>query len=327
MSQAPGATLGATLGDIAERFELTLHGDAEHRVRGVCTLENGRADGLAFLANAQYRKWLAGTRAGAVILREADRADCPAHALVAQDPYLSYAHVATWLTQDDTPPAVHPAAHIDPEASVGAGCSIAAGAVIEAGVTLGANSQVGANAVLCAGVTIGARAKIAPGAVIGSRGFGMAPSPTSWVDVPQLGSVRIGDDVEVGANTTIDRGALDDTVIGHGVKIDNQVQIAHNCVIGDHSAVAGTVGMAGSTRIGARCMIGGACMISGHLSVCDDVILTGGTMLTRDITQPGMYSGGWPASDNAAWRKQVARLRRIEQLNDRVKRLESDDRS
>lgn len=321
-----GQTPGATLGEIAERFDLQLQGDPGHRVRGVCTLENGRPDGLAFLANKQYTKLLPATQAGAVILRAADAGDCPGHALIAKDPYLAYARVASWLMADEAEPVIHPAAHIDPTADIGRGCAIGAGAVIEAGVRLGDGSRVGANAVLCAGVTIGARANIAPGAVIGSRGFGMAPSPEGWVDVPQVGSVRVGDDVEVGANTTIDRGALDDTVIGNGVKIDNQVQIAHNCVIGDHTAIAGTVGMAGSTVIGARCMIGGACMISGHLRVCDDVILTGGTMLTRDINAPGMYSGGWPASENAAWRKQVARLRRIDQLADRVKALESKAR-
>lgn len=314
---------GATLGELAQRFELELRGDADHRVTGVCTLANGRADGLAFLANKQYRKLLADSGAGAVILAAADADGFTGNRLIARDPYLAYAHVASFLTADDQPAAIHPAAHVDPSAELGSNCSVAAGAVIEAGVVLGDDCQLGANVVLCAGVTIGSRCKFAPGAVVGSRGFGMAPSPQGWVDVPQVGSVRIGDDVEVGANTTIDRGALDDTVIGNGVKIDNQVQIAHNCVIGDHTAIAGTVGMAGSTTFGQRCMIGGACMISGHLSVCDDVILTGGTMLTRDINQPGMYSGGWPASPNADWRKQVARLRRLDQLNGRVSKLES----
>lgn len=314
---------GVTLGELAQQFDLELRGDPDHRVTSVCTLANGRPDALAFLANKQYKKLLAECAAGAVILAEQDADGFAGNRLIARNPYLAYAHVATHLTADDTPASIHPAAHVDPSATLGANCSVGASAVIEADVTLGDNCQIGANAVLCAGITMGARCKVAPGAVIGSRGFGMAPSPQGWVDVPQVGSVRIGDDVEIGANTTIDRGALDDTVIGNGVKIDNQVQIAHNCVLGDHTAVAGTVGMAGSTTFGQRCMIGGACMISGHITVCDDVVLTGGTMLTRDITKPGMYSGGWPATDNASWRKQVARLRRIEQLNARVNTLES----
>ena len=319
--------MNATLGELAQRFDLELRGDADHRVNGVCTLANGRPDGLAFLANKQYKKLLASCTAGAVILAEHDAADFAGNVLIAANPYLAYAHVATFLTASDAHARVHPAAHIDASATLGANCSVAAGAVIEADVRIGDNCQIGANAVLCAGVTLGARCKVAPGAVIGSRGFGMAPSPQGWVDVPQVGSVRIGDDVEIGANTTIDRGALDDTVIGNGVKIDNQVQIAHNCELGDHTAVAGTVGMAGSTKFGQRCMIGGACMITGHLTVCDDVVLTGGTMLTRDINQPGMYSGGWPATENASWRKQVARLRRIEQLSSRVSKLESATRT
>lgn len=314
---------GATLGELAQRFELGLQGDAAHRVVGVCTLANGRADALAFLANKQYKKLLPASQAGAVILAERDASDFSGNKLIARDPYLAYAHVATYLMADDVPPLVHPSAHIDPTAKIGQRCAIGAGAVIEADVQLGDDCSIGANVVLCKGVSLGARCKLAPGAVVGSRGFGMAPSPQGWVDVPQVGSVRIGDDVEVGANTTIDRGALDDTVIGNGVKIDNQVQIAHNCVIGDHTAIAGTVGIAGSTTFGQRCMIGGACMISGHLTVCDDVILTGGTMLTRDISAPGMYSGGWPATPNADWRKQVARLRRLDQLNGRVSKLES----
>lgn len=313
----------ATLGELAQRFELELRGDAEHRVNGVCTLANGRADGLAFLANKQYRKLLADSAAGVVILAEHDADGFSGNRLISRNPYLDYARVASFLTTNDTSASVHPAAHVDASAKLGANCAVGAGAVIEADVVIGDNCQIGANAVLCTGIRIGDRCKIAPGAVVGSRGFGMAPSPQGWVDVPQVGSVRIGDDVEIGANTTIDRGALDDTVIGNGVKIDNQVQIAHNCVLGDHTAVAGTVGIAGSTTFGQRCMIGGACMVSGHLTVCDDVVLTGGTMLTRDISEPGMYSGGWPATDNAAWRKQVARLRRIEQLNKRVNKLES----
>lgn len=317
----------ATLGEIAERFGLELRGDADHRVNGVCTLANGRADGLAFLANKQYKKLLADSAAGVVILAEHDAEEFAGNKLLSRNPYLDYARVATFLTADDTPAVIHPAAHVDASAKLGANCAVSAGAVIEADVVVGDNCQIGANAVLCSGIRLGDRCKIAPGAVIGSRGFGMAPSPQGWVDVPQVGSVRIGNDVEIGANTTIDRGALDDTVIGNGVKIDNQVQIAHNCVLGDHTAVAGTVGIAGSTTFGQRCMIGGACMVSGHLTVCDDVVLTGGTMLTRDISKPGMYSGGWPATPNADWRKQVARLRRLDQLSGRVSKLESASRS
>jgi len=334
--------LAVRLGALAERHGLELIGDGNVEIDGVCTLANGRAGAISFLANPQYRRYLASTAASAVIVSTADAEALATPGLVARDPYVAYARVASeFLPPADATGQVHPRAVVDEQASLGAGFTIAAGAVVAAdarladgvcigpntvigrGVQIGSDTVVAANVTLEDGVTIGARCRLHPGVVVGSRGFGLAMDAGRWIEVPQLGSVVIGDDVEIGANTTIDRGAVEDTVIGHGVKIDNLVQIAHNVRIGDHTALAAKVGIAGSSTIGSYCMLGGAVGVAGHLEITDKVMITGMTLVTRSIREPGTYSSGWPVATSGEWRKQVARLRRLGKLEDRVKQLES----
>lgn len=331
-----------TLADLAARFELALHGDGATAIHGLCALKPGETGKLAFLASPQHRAYLPTTLASAVIVGPRDVAALVTPALVARDPNLAFARIAKLFDRSQAfEPSIHPDALIDPTAEIGIGCRIEARVVIGAGAVIGAGSRIGVGCViqtrvklgesarlepgvtLCEGVTIGARLLAQPGAVIGSRGFGNVRLPDGrWEEMPQLGSVVIGDDVEVGANTTIDRGALGDTVIGDGAKLDNQIQIAHNCVIGAHTAIAGSAGIAGSTTVGARCMIGGAVNIGGHLHICDDVVLLGRAMVTGHITQPGIYGSGLPFAPAAEWRKTVARVRRLDTLQTRIRRLE-----
>lgn len=333
--------MALTLEELAERSGARLHGDASRVIAGVCTLQDGRADGISFLANPQYRKYLAGTEAGAVILAEDDLAACPVAALVSRNPYATYARVATLLS----PPAagasgLHPSAaigggtRIDPSASIGPQCVVETGAeigpgvvlgpgcIVQRGARIGADTRLVANVTVCHGVHIGARCLIHPGAVIGSDGFGLANDDGRWLKVPQLGSVRIGDDVEIGANTSIDRGALDDTVIGDGVKLDNQIQIAHNVQIGAHTAVAGCVGISGSAKIGAHCMLAGGVGVVGHLEIADGTVVTGMSMVTKSITERGVYSSGLAAMPSEQWNKIVARLKRLDDMARRLQALE-----
>ena len=332
-----------TLGELATQFQLEVLGDPLTAISGLCTLAPGEPGRLSFLANPLYRSGLAGTAAAAVIVGKRDAANLATPGLLARDPYLAFARIARLFDPSaSVVPGIHPSASIAPSASLGAGCQVGAqavvedaavigegcrigsGAVVGAGVRLGAGSRVEANAVLCAGVSIGERAHILPGAVIGSRGFGNARLPDgSWEAVPQLGSVVLGDDVEVGANTTIDRGALGNTVIGNGVKLDNQIQIAHNCIIGEHTAIAGSAGIAGSTTIGRRCMIGGAANLNGHISIADDVVILGRAMVTHSLPEKGIYGSGLPAAPAREWRRSIGRIRRLDKLQDRVKHLES----
>lgn len=332
-----------TLATLATRFQLELVGDGAVRVEGMCALDPGEAGKLAFLANPLHRAALAGTKAAAVIVGKRDVAALTAPGLVAGDAYLAFARIAKLFDSSQRfEPGISPDALIDSSALIGSGCRIDARVVIEADVVIGDGSRIGpgciirrgarlgagarleAAVVVCEGVTIGARVLIQPGAVIGSRGFGNARLPDGcWEEVPQLGSVVIGDDVEIGASTTIDRGALGDTVIEDGVKLDNQIQIAHNCVIGEHTAIAGSAGVAGSTRIGRRCLVGGAVNIGGHLNICDDVVLLGRAMVTGHITEPGVYGSGLPFAPAREWRKTVARIRRLDKLETRIKRLEA----
>jgi len=331
----------ATLGEIAARFGLTLRGDPDVRVRSVATLEGATEGSLTFLANPKYRRQLATTRASAVVLAEADLGQCPGAALVAANPYAAYARIAAILhPQPTAAPGVHATALIDPTAEVdatasvgpyvviGARTRVAARAVLGAHSVLGAECQVGADTRLAPRVTfydrvqVGDRSLIHSGAVLGADGFGLAQDRDGWVKVPQVGGVRIGNDVEIGANTTIDRGAIEDTFVADDVKLDNQIQIGHNVRIGAHTAIAGCVGIAGSTTIGSRCMLGGAVGVAGHLEVADGVIVTGLTMVSRSITRPGVYSSGLPAVEGAEWRRIVARLRHLDELHDRVRALE-----
>lgn len=293
------------------------------------------------MSNSRYREQLASCNAGAVVLTEADLPFCKVAALVVENPYFTYARMAQIM--DTTPqPAqdIAPSAVISPQATLGEGVSVGANAVIESGVVLGDNVVIGAgcfigkNTHIGAGsrlwanvsiyheVVIGQNCLIQSGTVIGADGFGYANDRGNWVKIPQLGSVHIGDRVEIGACTTIDRGALDNTIIGNGVIIDNQCQIAHNVVIGDNTAVAGGVIMAGSLKVGRYCMIGGASVINGHMEICDKVTITGMGMVMRPITEPGLYSSGIPLQPNKMWRKTAALVMNIDGINKRLKAVE-----
>jgi UDP-3-O-[3-hydroxymyristoyl] glucosamine N-acyltransferase len=334
--------MAVTLQALAEQIGAVLQrGEPDAVVHGVATLQHAGPGEISFLANRSYRRFLAQTRAAAVILAPEHAQECPVPVLVSGNPYASYARAAA-LIRPAPPPrsGVHPSAVLDVDCSVhatawigphcvieagvviGAGVQLAAGCFVGAGSTIGAGSRLAANVVVCHGVSIGERASLAPGVVIGSDGFGMANEGGRWLNVPQLGGVRIGADVEIGANTTIDRGALEDTVLEDGVRLDNQIQVAHNVFIGAHTAIAGCVGISGSARIGRHCMIGGGAGIVGHLEIADHVIITGMTMVTKSISEPGVYSSGVPAQDNESWNRNYARLRQLDRLARRLHAVE-----
>jgi UDP-3-O-[3-hydroxymyristoyl] glucosamine N-acyltransferase len=323
----------ASLGELAVRFGCVLKGDPDARVSHVATLAGADASALTFLANPRYRRFLPQTRAGAVVLDAKFADECPVPALISKNPYATYARIAALLhPAPSVEPGRHVSAVIDPAASIDASASIGPHAVIGArvkigpraaigpgcvlldGVSIGADTRLIANVNLCRGVAIGERCLLHPGVVIGADGFGLAPERGEWLKVPQVGSVRIGDDVEIGANTTIDRGAIEDTLIGDGVKLDNQIQIGHNAQIGAHTAIAGCAGISGSAIIGQRCMIGGMVGIAGHLTICDDVVITGQSLVSRSIHQPGYYSSGLPVDETTRFRKNVARFNHLDEL-------------
>jgi UDP-3-O-[3-hydroxymyristoyl] glucosamine N-acyltransferase len=333
--------MGLTLGELAQQLGVELRGDAAVQVSGVATLRGARAGELSFLANPRYRKHLAGTRASAVVLAPEDAPHCPVAALVAANPYACFARAARLLVPQAAPiPGIHPSALVDPEARVDASATVAAHCVVEAGAVIGPRVYLGPRCLIGAGVSIGADSRLLaavtvlaaarigervlmhPGVVIGSDGFGMAWDDDHWEQVPQLGSVRIADDVDIGANTTVDRGSLDDTVIAEGVKIDNQVQVAHNVVIGAHTAIAGCVGISGSARIGGHCTLAGGVGVVGHLEICDHVQVTGMSMVTRSIREPGIYSAGTPLMPNAQWRRNAVTMKRLDALARRIRALE-----
>ncbi|MCQ4278957.1 UDP-3-O-(3-hydroxymyristoyl)glucosamine N-acyltransferase [Pseudomonas stutzeri] len=330
-----------TLGDLAERLGADLRGDGSLQVSALATLQDAGPEHLSFLANAQYRKFLAATRAGGVLLTAKDADGYAGTALVVANPYLAYARISHLFERRPLAPVgIHPTAVVDPSASVDPSARIGAQVVIEAdawvgpGVQIGAQSLVGARSrigaggrlaarvTLCHDVIIGERVVIQPGAVIGGEGFGFANEQGSWEKIAQLGGVRIGDDVEIGANTTIDRGAISDTVIGNGVKLDNQIMIAHNVQIGDNTAMAGCSGISGSTKVGRNCMIAGGAGLVGHIEVCDNVFITGMTMVTRSITEPGSYSSGTAMQPAAEWRKSAARIRHLDDMARRLQQVE-----
>ncbi|MEJ2528764.1 MAG: UDP-3-O-(3-hydroxymyristoyl)glucosamine N-acyltransferase [Gammaproteobacteria bacterium] len=331
------------LGELADLVGAKLHGDADTLVSGVGTLQDAQAGTISFLTNSKYRKHLKTTSATAVILAEEFLEECPVFALVCANPHLAYArisaqlqpklvaesgrHKSAWISDgaDVAPSAwIGPGAIVDAGAKIGPGVFIGPGCVVSTDVTIAAESKLVANVTLCHGVTIGQRVLIHPGAVIGSDGFGLANDNGIWVKVPQLGSVVIGDDVEIGANTTIDRGALRDTVISNGVKLDNQIQIAHNVEIGENTAIAACTGIAGSTRIGKNSTLGGGLGIVGHLEIADDVHFSAQTLVTRSISEPGYYSGNLPAMPNREWRRTIARIRHLDEMMQRLKQLEKD---
>ncbi|MCU0968423.1 MAG: UDP-3-O-(3-hydroxymyristoyl)glucosamine N-acyltransferase [Rubrivivax sp.] len=335
----------ARLAEIAALLGGESSGRADLEIRGLATLESAGPHDIAFVANPRYRAQLATTRAGCVIVAPAlkDEAAARGAVVVVDDPYLAFARLSQWWAARVRPvatPGVHPSAVVEPGASIEEGASVGAFAFVDAGARIGAgavvasHAHVGAGAevgawtrlmprvVLAFGCRIGARCIVHAGAVIGADGFGFAPSPGGWVKIEQLGAVRIGDDVEIGANTCIDRGALDDTVVEDGVKLDNLIQIGHNVRIGAHTAMAGGVAVAGSARIGRRCTVGGASSIVGHIEICDDVHVSACTLVSRSIRQPGRYSGAFPFDDNASWEKNAATLRQLHALRERLRALE-----
>ena len=321
--------MAVSIGELAVRFGCELRGDPDLRVHRVAALANASAGSVAFLANPLYKPQLASTAATVVVLDAESAQACPVAALIARNPYATYARIAAVLHPAAAAvPGIHPSAVIAPDAKIHASAHIGALAVIGPRATVGERAVVGphcileegvalaedvrlvARVTLCRGVSVGARVLIQPGVVIGGDGFGFAQDAGEWLKVPQVGAVRIGSDVEIGANTSIDRGAIEDTVIEEGVKLDNLIQVGHNVRIGAHTAIAACVGISGSTSIGKRCMIGGGVGFSGHLSICDDVAITGFTMVSHSIRQPGVYSGGIPGEEARAWRRIVARLKR-----------------
>ncbi|GFM65952.1 MULTISPECIES: UDP-3-O-(3-hydroxymyristoyl)glucosamine N-acyltransferase [Pseudomonas syringae group] len=329
------------LGQLAEYLGATLRGDQDKNITGLATLQEAGPDQLSFLANPQYRKFLVDARAAAVLLKPADAEGYAGDALLVPDPYLAYARISHLF--DPKPKAaagVHATAliaedaQVDPAASIGAYAVIESGARIGANVTVGAHCFIGARCEIGEGgwlaprvtlyhdVRIGKRVVIQSGAVLGGEGFGFANEKGVWQKIAQIGGVSIGDDVEIGVNTAIDRGALADTRIGNGVKLDNQIQIAHNVQIGDHTAMAACVGISGSTKIGKHCMLAGGVGLVGHIDICDGVFITGMTMVTHSITEPGSYSSGTAMQPAGEWRKSAARIRKLDDMARRLQKLE-----
>ncbi|HZO24148.1 MAG TPA: UDP-3-O-(3-hydroxymyristoyl)glucosamine N-acyltransferase [Steroidobacteraceae bacterium] len=333
--------MAVTLGELAVRFGCELRGNPDMRVERVGTLVNADDLCVAFLAEDRNRRELAATRAAVVVLGAAVAQFCPTAALICDNPRATFARIAALLYPDaPAKPGIHPSATVAPDARVDSSAHVGPHAVIGDRAVIGSHVFVGAHSVLendvvleeyvrlvakvtlCRGVRVGARTLIQPGAVIGADGFGFAPDRGRWLKVPQVGSVSIGPDVEIGANTTIDRGAIEDTVIEEGAKLDNLIQIGHNVRVGAHTVIAGCTGISGSTIIGRRCIIGGAVGIAGHLTICDGVTITGFAMVSRSLTSPGVYSSGIPIEESKVWRRQVARYRKLETYEKRLKQLE-----
>ncbi|MDO7083281.1 UDP-3-O-(3-hydroxymyristoyl)glucosamine N-acyltransferase [Pseudocolwellia sp. AS88] len=332
-----------TLAEIAKEIGATVNGDENCEVNSLATLLNAQPGQIAFLANKKYRQQLNDTKASAVIITADCLEDAPTNALVMDNPYLGYALAAQLL--DTTPkPAngIHPSAVVDSSATIGNNVSIGANAVIESGVTLsdnvsigagcfiGKNATIGNNSAMWANVSIyhevkiGNNCLIQSNTVIGSDGFGYAPVKGKWLKIPQLGSVIIGDNVEIGASTTIDRGALDDTIIEDNVILDNQIQIAHNVTMGAGTAMAACSVIAGSTTIGKNCTIAGLVGVNGHINITDNCMFTGMSMVTKSMTEPGVYSSGMPALPNKEWHKMNARVRKLDSVIKRLSTLESE---
>lgn len=319
-----------SLGELAVRFGLELRGSPDTRVSHVATLAQAGPGSLGFLADSRHRRELPATRASAVVLAAADAPACPVAALVSENPRLAFARIATLLHPEPAAArGIHPTAVvaagvrvpasaaiaalavIEEDVEIGEGVLIGPGCIVQRGARLGEQTRLVARVNLYPGVALGARCLVHAGAVIGADGFGFALDGGSWVKIPQVGSVHIGDDVEIGANTTIDRGAIGDTVIGEGVKLDNQIQVGHNVTIGAHTAIAACTGISGSTQIGKRCMVGGMVGFAGHLTIADDVVITGCSLVSASIREPGRYSSGMPTVPARAWRRMVAHLRRF----------------
>ena len=318
--------------ELAQRFGLALRGP-DRDVAGVGTLADAAPHQLGFLANPRYRAQLTETQAGVVVLREDDANAFAGSALVARDPYAAFARISALFERlparepgihpsaaVDSSAVISPGAHIGPFTSIGARTTIGAGAVVGPGCVIGDDCELGEGCELQARVTLltrvrlGKRVRILPGAVLGAAGFGLAMEHGRWLNVPQLGGVVVGDDCEIGANTTIDRGALGDTVLEEDVRLDNQIQVGHNVRIGAHTAMAGCSAVAGSARIGRYCLIGGGAGVLGHLEVCDRVVITAMSLVTHSLREPGEYSSGTPLMDNRSWRKSAARFKQLDRM-------------
>ena len=331
------------LADIAAQLGGRVLGDAEARISQIATLEKAQANHISFLTNSKYRTQLAGTQAGAVILGEADADATDLPRIISDNPYAYFARVSALLNPlPEVRPGVHPSAAVGAGAQIDAMASIAAMAVIGEGATIGAFSVIGEGCCIGANTVIGSHVRLYPGVVIyhdcvignnliahsgvviGSDGFGIAMDEGRWIKIPQIGRVVIGNDVEIGANTTIDRGALDDTLIEDGVKLDNQIQVAHNVHIGAHTAIAGCVGIAGSTSIGQYCRIGGSAGILGHLHIADHVEIAAFTLIGKSIREAGSYAAIFPFGKTEDWRKNAVHLRHLDDLVKRVKALEQE---
>ena len=318
------------LGAIVDALGGELQGDPELVIERLAPLQGAGPDALSFLSHPKYRKELAASQAGCVIVSPAMREAAAVRGsfIVTDDPYLYFARLTQlWKRSHavaDTA-RIHPSAIIDPLAEVDPSAQIGAFCVIERGVRIGAQTVLKSRVTVSEGCHIGARCLLHPGVVIGADGFGFAPHQGAWIKIEQLGAVRIGDDVEIGANTCIDRGALEDTVIEDGVKLDNLIQIGHNVHIGKHTAMAGCVGVAGSAVIGAHCTVGGGAIVLGHLTLADGVNISAATLVTRSILKPGHYTGVFPIDDNATWEKNAATLKQLHGLRDRLKALEKKE--
>jgi len=338
--------MSTRLKDLVERFGGQLIGDEEVSVEGIAPLDRAGPSDLTFLSNPKLRAQAESTRAAGLILAPADHAALTGYSgarIVTSNPYAYFAHAAQMFAakREIRPPmGIHPSASVAPDARVApgasigphvtieAGAEIGEGARVDAGCFVGRNAAIGAGTHLHANVTlypecrIGMRCIVHSGAVIGADGFGFANEGGAWIKIPQTGRVLIGDDVEIGANTTIDRGALDDTVIEDGVKLDNQIQIGHNCHIGAHTAMAGCVGVAGSAKIGRHCTFGGAAMVLGHLTIVDNVHVSSGSLVSRSILEPGLYTGFYPLAKNAEWEKSAAIVRNLGTMREKIRELE-----
>jgi len=334
-----------SLGELAKRFDCELIGDPGVCVESVGSLSNAGPADLSFLAGSAFKKQLSSTKAAAVILHADDADDAPTAAIINDNPYACYARMAAVVCPSPVyEPGVHSSAVVAESAEVAPSAHIAANAVVEDNAVIGDNAYIGpgavvgpdcvigsgsrvlANATLVRSVTTGERCIFHSGAVIGSDGFGNATTPEGWVKVPQVGGVRIGDDVEIGACTSVDCGAIDDTVIENGVRIDNQIQIGHNVHLGEHTAIAASAAIAGSARIGKRCMIAGLAGIAGHIEICDDVTILGKGMVSKSINKPGAYASNFPVEDARTWNRRVASFRRLDKLLGRVSKLEKQDK-
>jgi UDP-3-O-[3-hydroxymyristoyl] glucosamine N-acyltransferase len=339
--------MATRLGELVERFGGQLVGDPNLEVQGIAPLDSADASHISFLSNSKLRALAAQSQAAALIVAPLDDATVAATyvgaRIVTTNPYAYFARAAQYFTAlEETPPApgvhatasVHesariaPGAHIGPHVTVEAGAMVAAGAVIDAGCFIGRDAEVGEDTHFFANVTFHARCKVGKrgilhsGAVIGTDGFGFARENGVYIKIPQTGRVILGDDVDIGANTTVDRGALADTIIEDGVKLDNQIQIGHNCHIGANTAMAGCVGVAGSAKIGKNCTFGGAAMVLGHLEIADNVHISSGSMVSRSVLEPGQYTGFYPLAKNAEWEKSAAIVRNLSSMREKIRALE-----